>query len=410
MTSLHSKFGIFPGHTDLLDKDVIINQRHIFELENHTEIQKKPVILLTSNAIKEEHIFINGLYQNIVLLYHLLTHIGYNVILVFDYITRDSASYHTELQNMSIIDADKIIEFVNVYNIKIHSVIEIGLHIPNSLRKILRDRGCKIIQLFLGNVLNIDIELSQSLLQNEMCHHVFGNVDEIWTSPHYRMNLEYIQTLYSCPIGKIAPYVWDSRFISSANYWSDGNCTGSRDIVIMEPNISIQKMFLLPLLICEAYFAKYGKQWSGNIHIYNTERFEYNLHICENVFPMLDTYNAKRIILHPRKTMKEIMELHSHAVFICNQLNNDLNYMVLELFIKGFPVLHNSLFWKNFGYYYSTDDISCTVNILHNAFINHSNHIEKYRHDANLLAWNYSIYNPKNINAWKELLDSRDNT
>jgi hypothetical protein len=402
MTSIHTEYGLFPGHTIYENTDIIQNPiRYDSSLKN----PNKPVILLTSFTIDDTQIFINGLYQNIILLYKLLLMLNYNVYIITDKknIKNDKVT-HRELLNLQLIDADSINEWISTYNLSINFLIEVGMHVPSEFRKTLQQTGCKVIQLFFGNILNIDIEYSQNILQKTITHHIFGNVDEVWMSPHYKMNMEYTKALYNCNTARIAPYLWDSCFVNNCPLWKAPLDNNNTDIIILEPNISIQKSFLIGTLLCEAFNQKMNGKWKGKLHIYNTDTFEYNFHVCENVLPMLDLYKENRIVMYKRHTIKEIIESHPSAVFICNQLNNDLNYMILELMNREFPVLHNSKFWKEFGYAYDHSNFDNSISILESAVFNHTKNLQKYKHDAYILQWKYSIYNPDNVDGWAKLL------
>ena len=78
--------------------------------------------------------------------------------------------------------------------------------------------GAKVCKLYLGNILNIDIETPMFYTQMHFAHHIVGEIDEIWVSPHYKQHEEYAAILNHVePISKsmkIAPYVWDSSILS----------------------------------------------------------------------------------------------------------------------------------------------------------------------------------------------------
>jgi hypothetical protein len=51
----------------------------------------------------------------------------------------------------------------------------------------------------------------------------------------------------------------------------------------------------------------------------------------------------------------------------------DLNYLFLECFYLGVPLIHNSPMLKNYGYYYPKFDISKGVEHLRKIFLNGHN-------------------------------------
>ena len=85
-------------------------------------------------------------------------------------------------------------------------------------------------------------------------------VDQIWLMPMYTHNLNYTKYISKVDT-KISPYVWDSTIIDLYNIQNNINTkynplSEKLDIVIMEPNISIHKTSLVPLLIAEEFYSR----------------------------------------------------------------------------------------------------------------------------------------------------------
>jgi hypothetical protein len=242
-----------------------------------------------------------------------------------------------------------------------------------------------------------------------------GEIDEIWTSPHYKQHIEYAAVLNRTEIqnSSIVPYVWDSIFITQyenkeviewkpplSNSDSDWK---SQDIVIMDPNISFQKCYFYSLLLCEAFARKYP-EWSGIVHIINGDRLKLQSNTLNFVLPSLSLYQANRVILHGRKKIHTILKEHSSACFVTHQWNNDFNYMVFELLYCNYPVLHNSSGWNSYGYYYDTQQWNGAIEQMHNALNNHKTNLNIYKTHAANLIWNHSIHNPTIQEEWKSIL------
>ena len=186
----------------------------------------------------------------------------------------------------------------------------------------------------------------------------------------------------------IAPYVWDPSLLdrNAPLRWEPGPPV----LVIMEPNISFQKTALVPLLIAKA------AGWKGKIVVINGDRLKQIPHFVENIAPYLGP-----IELLPRHDIRSVMQLWPSATFLLHNVNNEFNYMTLELIWAGFPVLHNSPSWSAFGYSY--DDIAQGVQRLEDT-LGHADRRETYAAHGAALAWRYSPYNPQIQSAWKELL------
>ena len=269
----------------------------------------------------------------------------------------------------------------------------------------LRSIGTKIVKLYLGNILNIDIETVQNFKSIFFYHHNVGEFDEIWTSPHYKQHIDYAALLNRTEIsdGRVVPYVWDSCFITQYGNkenieWIPSNCM---DIVIMDPNISFQKCYLYSLLLVEAYHKKYP-EWKGNVHIINGDKIAINPHAKNFILPSLTLQN--RIVLHERKNIHTILAENRSACFITHQWNNDFNYMTLELMYCNYPILHNSEGWDYYGYYYDINKWNDAIETLHNALTTHNRTLNIYKHHAANLIWKHSIHNPEIRTEWDAIL------
>jgi hypothetical protein len=177
-----------------------------------------------------------------------------------------------------------------------------------------------------------------------------------------------------------------------------GSFKSSRDIVIAEPNISFQKTALVPLLLAEAYYREHPS-WKGRVFIQNSERLlvtPFWNRIVEGLSLFLDG----RIVFSGRKSILELVQEHSGAVFICHQLTNEYNYMILELLYLGIPVLHTSGSWSHSGHFYSVDRWLDAIQTLEEAIEE-----EKVIVHSDLL-WQVSPENPVIQERWAVLLDN----
>jgi hypothetical protein len=241
-------------------------------------------------------------------------------------------------------------------------------------------------------------------------HHIVGEIDEIWTSPHYKQHVEYAALLNRTEVknSRVVPYVWDPCFMThygarDAIEWIPPADWRTMDIVIMDPNISFQKCSFYSLLLVEA-FAKRFPEWRGKFQIINGDRLKLNAHAYNFVLPSLTMYQSGRIILHGRKKIHTILQENRSACFMTHQWNNDYNYMTLELLYCNYPILHNSVGWNNYGYYYSIDKWEQAIQTLHNALQNHKEHLTIYRTHAANLMWKHCIHNPDIQARWRALL------
>ena len=392
-----------PGNTILPDEE----RQQIVLTSLSTVPSEKQIIILASNDVTDETLFLNGLTQNIVVLYDQFEALGYTAYLLQNGVsTGERKAFIHKYRTISSQDLVK-------NKMPIKAFIEVGMSIDALTRGYLRSVGAKIVKLYLGNILNIDIETIQNFKDMFFNHHIVGELDEIWTSPHYKQHIDYAAILNRTPLstGRVVPYVWDSCFITNygtkeAMEWvapqgSQGWQT--TDFVIMDPNISFQKCSFYSLLLIEA-FARQHPEWRGMVQIINGDRLKLNANSYNFFLPSLTLFQTGRIVLHGRKRIHTILQENRSACFITHQWNNDYNYMTLELMYCNYPILHNSTGWADYGYHYSIDAWSAAMETMYTALKHHKDNLGIYQSHAANLIWKHSVHHPQIQERWRTLL------
>ena len=364
----------------------------------------KSRIFLTSVKIPDDHIWANGLFQNVYVVYKLLDLMGYE-----PWIMVDNNENHTDAK---IHEKFRLIDF-KAYAadpFQVIAYIEMGMSCEPGIRRFFRSMGAKVVKLYLGNILNIDIETVTYLPSVNFSHHVAGELDEIWVSPHYDHHAEYAGSINGiCGRTRIAPYVWDSHFIEDvgcAYNASDLKVDSPRTFLVMEPNISFQKNSIIPILALEAYYRKYPSRVEQAVVI-NGERLKTNPYFMSSIAPSLTILSAGKLQLMPRAHIINIARVFPNAIVIQHQISNEYNYSLLEWFHMGFPAVHNVSRFKEFGYYYEGNDFDAAAVAIENIVEHHDKNIEAYRAHGRQLAWRFSPYNPENMAVWKKLITDK---
>jgi hypothetical protein len=367
----------------------------------------RKVMLLATASICDGNIFNNGLYQNCFLLYRLAEAIGWMPIFIVNSKPKSLDGIPELIRSCRIAEIEDILRTplpVKVY-------LEVGMSIAGNLRRFMKLLGARTCKLYLGNILNIDIETPMFFPGMHFSHHVIGEQDEIWTSPHYGQNSEYGAWLNQIEpepkYMKIAPYVWDPCILTDDGrrhiQWRPRTAGEKPCILIMEPNISFQKSAIIPLLILESY-ARANPKKEFDVVVLNGDRLIASGYFKASIEPSLDLAKRGMIKYGGRHSMIEAMKAYPHATAICHHMNNEFNYMVMEFLYAGFPVLHNCRAWERFGYFYPDNSISSGVKQVGEAIDSHAERLEAYKSHARALAWRHSIYNPDVQKAWIELL------
>ena len=369
-------------------------------------LQSRKVILLATATIHSESLFVNGLFQNVYILYKLFDAMGYAPILVVNDKPKDIQQVPTILRHVRMITVEEIVKSP----IPIHIYLEIGMSIDQNLRRLFRTSGAKVVKLYLGNILNIDIETPMFYGGMHFAHHVVGELDEIWVSPHYKQHEEYAAVLNHVePVPKsmkIAPYVWDPCILTldgTRNLrWRPRQAGEVETFIILEPNISFQKSALIPIMIAERNYRMNKRPLE--VIVGNGDRLMKNPFFMETIFENLELVKDNMMTFSGRHDIPSIMRDHPHATGICHQWNNQYNYMTLEYLVAGFPVIHNAPDWHDIGYYYKGHSVSEGASALFKAQQYHAHNLERYRSSAETLKWRHSPYNPEVQKAWQALL------
>jgi hypothetical protein len=381
---------------------------------DYPSIRDRKIILLSTATITEDNIYMNGLFQNVFVFYRMFDAMGYAPILIVNERPKSLKDIPGPLRSCRHVVTEDLLRqpMSNVI-----ALIEIGMSIDPLVRQFVKLLGGRLLKVYLGNILNIDVETPIFVNHHHFAHHVVGNQDMILVSPHYGQHAEYATYLNQVipPADTkledlIAPYVWDPSILTRngtlALQWRAPRTPEEEVFVVMEPNISFQKASLVPLMALERWYRDTGRAagWKGSVKVVNGERFQMVPHAKENVLPLLDLWRDGRIELLGRMDVVSVMREWPAATFVLHNYNNEFNYMTLELMWTGFPVVHNSPSWAAFGYSYEGAEIVEAARQIEAVRRGHAERLEAYRGHAHVLAWRHSPYNPEVQAAWEKIL------
>ena len=370
-------------------------------------IQRK-VILLATAVISEENLFSNGLFQNVYVFYRMFEAMGHLPLMIVNKKPDSMEKIPWYMRDLRLISIEELAK--NPIPVKLY--IEVGMSIDKQMRKFLKMCGARIAKLYLGNILNIDIETPIFYPTMHFAHHVIGELDDIWVSPHYAQHAEYARALNHVDINKkepmVVPYVWESQILfggGDRNFQWRPPAEGEKEtFLILEPNISFQKSSLVPLMILEAWYREH-KGWNGEVIVINGERLLLIPFFKETVWKNLDIVKDGKVKMRGRTDILSLLKEFPSGMPVCHQWNNEYNYMVLEYFMTGYPVMHNASDWKEYGYYYPNSDIAAGAALVERIRKTHMENINVYKGHARALAWRHSPYNPDVQRVWGEIID-----
>ena len=285
--------------------------------------------------------------------------------------------------------------------------------------KVFKSLGKKITKLLMGAELSV---FNETILykDNKEARNIYsrnsGTVSAVWISPHYFARDRYFfEIQYDCPT-YVGPYVWDPRFIQhhiDVFKSKDEKETGlykpsgeiEKRISTMEPNISIVKTSVVPIITVEHLYRKYPETlklmnvFCGNNISKKTDLINY--------VKDMEAYKNKKMFFEARYPVVYSLLKHTD-ILLCHQNQNELNYLHLDAAWMGYPVVHNSDMMKDLGWYYEGNNSHQAIehiNYLAKYFDENEHHNEEYLKKSRQFAYRYMIDNPENIRGYEKLIE-----
>lgn len=328
----------------------------------------------------------------------------------FVYWRNDKASIsdnmRLDLMDIEIYEADEVAETTDI-------LIEGTLTLEPEIEKNFRKHGAKIVSYRMGNDFIGDME--------KMVHHLPGarafngtKYDAVWMIPqHINTNRCYLEIMTKAPVYEV-PHLWSPIFLDEMAKevkkpftfgYEQGQLkkNGAR-VSVLEPNISVLKNCMIPILIGEEAYRKHPELIK---HIY----------LC-NTFDIKDDAAIFNYIGYTSAVKSNVMSVetrHITPLFLAEytdivmsfQWENALNYVYYETLYGKYPLVHNSpmLKDKHIGFYYDGFDAYDGERQLINAIKSYDADFESHQ------VWNQKLFdevspdNPENIRKYQILIE-----
>lgn len=212
-------------------------------------------------------------------------------------------------------------------------------------------------------------------------------MDAVWTNPqHMNTCKSFFEHIYHTK-AVCVPHLWSPYFLEKDLQsnpapqagWPCRPLGDNYKISIFEPNINVVKTTLLPFLIAAKFYDANSESVS-NILMYNAGKIKDNKAFKRIV---LETNAGKsRVASVERRTSFVNAMGRNGGIVVSHQWENGLNYLYYEALYGGFPLVHNSPFLKDVGYYYEGFDIDDGVRALTRAVSEHDENLPTYRERA----------------------------
>ena len=328
----------------------------------------------------------NGLRQNVVYLYHLFK-ASSEVEKV--YLLNHGDAEPGDVPAFVGFTREDIVRTKDVER-QLDAVIVLGavMDLPQAER--LRARGCKIIKYKAGNGALISMEaiLKDPVRVDAERYFDYRCYDAIWMTPqHIHSNKAYCETIYRCPVIEI-PQIWQPLFVETraaelgSPYGFDPKITTNK-VAIFEPNINVLKTAHIPMLVCDEAYRK-KPHLVDHTFVFNAVQLPAESPPFNAFCAQLEMVKVNKMTVEGRFATADIMIQHANAV-VSHHWENGLNYLYYDILYGGYPLIHNSTFIKDFGYYYPDFNPIAGGDVLLDALENHRERLDEYRMQAKVL-------------------------
>jgi hypothetical protein len=132
----------------------------------------------------------------------------------------------------------------------------------------------------------------------------------------------------------------------------------------------------MPMLVCEAAYRKKPALFEA---IYVTNALQFMNHAHFNSFARrLQCFKDNIATVEPRFITADFLAHHADAV-VTHHWENGLNYLYYDVLFGNYPLIHNSEFLAEYGYYYESFDAESGGVALLDALETHDRNLDEYK-------------------------------
>lgn len=365
--------------------------------------------------LNSSSIWANGINQNAIYLALTFAKAGHVVFLLHSEHEKNKKSVENLKKlianNKDLFKNIVALDLVKSFGSRFDVLFQLGLSIEKSWLKSWNklNKDVKVVNYECGNHFFID---SEKILYN----HFNGDKkpsreanlvepDQIWVIPQMEnTNFYFYQHRRSCNKATVIPFVWNPIALEeNAKIGGFGTYTKRKieKIAVMEPNISIMKNCIYPIVILER-FVKYRKGELKKIMLIGAHKIKDN-YTFKKLIASTELYNKGLLSAEARFQTHTVLEKYVDMV-LSWQIENPLNYLYFDVCWLGWPLVHNAHLCKDLGYYYEGFDADGAIDAIENAISNHNDDEEYMSRMRNIIS-KYTIENEEMLNNYNKLLD-----
>jgi len=349
----------------------------------------------------------NGLGQNIVFLANLFQRLPFvdAVVLIgvgeSDTIVPDGDPVLGDLPVVTMRDATEQVDVV----------IEMGAVLDARWLDLMRARGKKVVYYCCGQPYMAVAE--STIFRRESPSSRPDRCDEVWYLPKDAAFGPMLSTIHRCNVHEV-PFIWHPKFVDMAirevqqsgyefgykprrSVGGDGN--EGLHVAIFEPNVNTVKSSVIPMLICDGAY-RVDPQSVAFMCVTNMRHIQ-DRSVTQAFASTLDLCREHKAVFCQRCRVVDVMAQRPDAV-VSHQWNNDQNYLYLDILYGDYPLIHNSPWLKDAGYYYPDFDVSQGVDQLRRAASEHDLTLNDYRARARRVFDTVNPFSEANLGRYAE--------
>lgn len=353
-------------------------------------------------------LFTNGINQNAVYLSLMFEEIGHECVLIYSGDGGETAKGELERLGIDVSLASLSESFETRFDV----IISVGFVVTNMFYGYLTKQNpdIKFVRYQCGNQFFI---LNETILYGAHEKRQAQNTipfndpkpDQIWSIPQMEhTNLDFYTYIDKGQRNAtVVPFVWDpivtDSYINSSDKYTTWKPRDHKRIGIMEPNISLMKNMIYPLVVVSRFLEDGNKL--DQVIAYSASQYSENKDLIRFVRQGHPDLLKKLKVLGRYPTI-HVLNTQIDAV-VSWQIENALNYLYLDIAWLGWPIIHNAHLCQDIGYYYPYQDMGEATAQIESAF---QNHTVEWRDEQRAKIKRYTRENKQVLKDYQKLLEN----
>lgn len=226
--------------------------------------------------------------------------------------------------------------------------------------------------------------------------------DQIWSIPQMEnTNLDYYSFTLHQENATVVPFIWDPIVVenySKKNNHKEWSGFRTKSIGVMEPNLSIMKNVLPPIMILDRYL-NMGYDYSS-AYLFSLRKYSTNARLLK-ILKEAKNGLVKKVTAEDRIPTSLALDKYVDLV-LSWQLENNLNYLYFDVAWMGYPIVHNANLCQDIGYYYPNQDAKRAAEMINTAFTTHT---ESYKEEQRWRIKRFTRQNPRLVAQYRKLTE-----